>query len=98
MFAWRDHDALPMAGGALATSTGLVFTGKLDGQFEAVDAKTGKSLWSYQTGAPIIAAPVAFEQDGQEMIAVASGPAGNQQLPDQPKAKETVLTMFALKR
>jgi alcohol dehydrogenase (cytochrome c) len=98
VFAWRDHDALPMAGGALATSTGLVFTGKLDGQFEAVDAKTGKSLWSYQTGAPIIAAPVAFEQDGQEMIAVASGPAGNQQLPDQPKAKETVLTMFALKR
>ncbi len=98
VFAWRDHTALPMAGGALATSTGLVFTGKLDGDFVAVDAKTGKTLWSYQTGAPIIAAPVAFEQDGQEMLAVASGPAGNQQLPDMPKAQQTELTLFALQK
>lgn len=96
VFAWRDHEPLPMAGGALATSTGLVFAGKLDGDFVAVDAKSGKTLWSYQTGAPIIAAPVAFEDDGQEMIAVASGPAGNQQLPNMPKADQTVLTMFAL--
>jgi alcohol dehydrogenase (cytochrome c) len=97
VFAWRKHDDLPMAGGALATSSGLVFTGKLGGDFVAFDAATGKELWTYQTGSPIIAPPVAFTADGTEYIAVASGPAGNQQVPDMPKEnKGAMLTMFAL--
>lgn len=97
VFAWRDHSPLPMAGGALSTSTGVVFTGMLNGDLVAYDAKTGKKLWSYDTGAPIIAAPVAFESNGTEYVAVASGPAGNQQLPDMPKSNAGArLTVFAL--
>lgn len=97
VFAWRDHDDLPMAAGALATSTGLVFTGKLNGDFLAYDATSGKELWKYQTGSPIIAPPVAFMTDGTEYVAVASGPAGNQQVPEMPKDNQgTMLTMFAV--
>lgn len=97
VFAWRDHSPLPMAGGALSTSTGVVFTGTLGGDLVAYDGNTGKKLWSHDTGAPIIAPPVAFENNGKEYVAVASGPAGNQQLPDMPKTNAGArLTVFAL--
>lgn len=97
VFAWRHPEKLPMAGGALSTSTGLVFTGLLDNEFAAFDAKTGDKLWSYDTGSPIIAPPVLFTQDGTDYVAVGSGPAGNQQLPEMPTANAgTMLTMFAV--
>ncbi|HJT89825.1 MAG TPA: PQQ-dependent dehydrogenase, methanol/ethanol family, partial [Bryobacteraceae bacterium] len=35
----------------LATGGDLVFTGNPEGEFFALDARTGKKLWSYQTGA-----------------------------------------------
>jgi alcohol dehydrogenase (cytochrome c) len=98
VFAWRHHDNLPMAGGVVSTASGLVFTGELDGDFDAFDATTGKELWKYQTGSPIIAPPVVFTTDGREYVAVASGPAGTEQLPILPKPDGTKLTMFAISR
>lgn len=99
VFAWRHAEDLPMAGGALATANGLVFTGLENGDFAAFDAKNGKKLWSYGTGSPIIAPPIAFTDGGTEYVAVASGPAGNQQLPNMPKEnKGTMLTMFAISK
>ena len=99
VFAWRNPSKLPMAGGALSTSTGLVFTGLENGDFDAYDATSGKKLWSYDTGSPIIAPPVAFTQGKTEYVAVASGQAGNQELPNMPKTnKGTMLTMFALSK
>jgi alcohol dehydrogenase (cytochrome c) len=97
LFAWRHPEKLPMAGGALSTSTGLVFTGLLNNEFAAFDSQTGEKVWSYNTGSPIIAPPVLFTQDGTDYLAVASGPAGNQQLPEMPTANAgTLLTLFAV--
>lgn len=99
VFAWRTHTDLPMVGGALSTATGLVFTGLENGDFNAYDATSGAQLWSYNTGSPIIAPPVAFTLDDTEYVAVASGQAGNQELPTTPKTnKGTMLTMFALSK
>ena len=39
----------PGAAGMLATGGGLVFTGKLTGEFVALDAATGKTLWQFKT-------------------------------------------------
>jgi glucose dehydrogenase len=46
--------------------------------FRAFDARTGRTLWSFQAGAGCNAPPVTYELDGTQYIAVACG--GNFQL------------------
>jgi quinohemoprotein ethanol dehydrogenase len=60
-------------GGSIVTAGGLVLRGEPDGNFVAVDAKTGALLWKFQTGFGADAPPVAYEVDGQEYIAIATG-------------------------
>jgi alcohol dehydrogenase (cytochrome c) len=61
-------------GGVLATAGGLVFGGSNEGDFFALDAQTGKPLWSFQTGGAINANPIAFAVDGKEHVAIGVGP------------------------
>ncbi|MBV8400535.1 MAG: PQQ-binding-like beta-propeller repeat protein [Acetobacteraceae bacterium] len=75
---WSAKTENPMISGALATAGGLVFAGEGNGLFKAYDAKSGKELWSFQAGAGVNSAPVAFMVDGKPYIAVAAG--GNFQL------------------
>jgi alcohol dehydrogenase (cytochrome c) len=70
---WQITDPAPLWGGALVTKSGLVFWGTVAGLIKAADAKTGKELWSFQTGSGIIAPPISWEQDGEQYIAVVSG-------------------------
>lgn len=81
-FNWRHRYEHPNNGSALVTSGGLVFTGDLNGNFDAYDTKTGKMLWQYDTGSPITAPPSAYKIGGTQYIAVASGPAGFVKDPD----------------
>jgi len=75
-FMWRKHLAFPQIGGALSMSAGVVFTGGVDGDFTAYDAKTGNVLWHYATGMTIQAPPTSYVVDGKRYVAVAAGPAG----------------------
>ena len=47
---WQYKSDRPMYGGALATAGGLVFTGEMNGDFDAFDAKSGEKLWHYPAG------------------------------------------------
>ena len=76
--AWQVKTDQPMIGGALATAGNLVFTGEGNGHFNAYDARTGKTLWSFTAGAGCNAPPVTYTVDGKQYIAVACG--GNYQL------------------
>jgi alcohol dehydrogenase (cytochrome c) len=76
--AWQHKMEQPMMGGSLATAGGLVFTGEGNGNFDAFDAKTGRLLWQFNAGAGCNAAPMSFENHGEQFIAVACG--GNYQL------------------
>jgi outer membrane protein assembly factor BamB len=52
--------------GSSVTAGGLLFRGEPDGNFVAVDAKTGEVLWKFQTGFGTDAPPIVYEIDGDE--------------------------------
>jgi len=57
----------------LATAGGLVFTGDGHGYLVALDARTGKPLWHFQTGGNIIAPPITYSLNGKQQVAIAAG-------------------------
>jgi alcohol dehydrogenase (cytochrome c) len=73
---WEDGSDIPRFSGVMSTGGGLVFSGRLTGEFEAFDAESGKKLWQFQTGSGIEGQPVTWEQDGVQYVAVASGYGG----------------------
>ena len=60
--------------GVLATAGGLVFYGKPNGGFDAVDERTGKTLWHFPTNVAMKASPMTFSVRGKQYVAVAAGP------------------------
>jgi lanthanide-dependent methanol dehydrogenase len=75
--AWKVDEDLPLWSGALATAGDVVFYGTMDGWFKAVDARTGKELWKFQTGSGVIGQPVTYRgPDGRQYVAVLSGVGG----------------------
>jgi alcohol dehydrogenase (cytochrome c) len=71
--AWQYKSKRPMYGGALATASGLVFAGNMDGDFIAFDAKTGKELWRYPMGAGVCTPPITYRIKGVQYVAVGAG-------------------------
>ena len=66
----------PSAAGMLATGGGLVFTGKLTGEFLALDEDTGKTLWQFKTGSSVNATAITYTHNGRQYVTVASGLGG----------------------
>jgi quinohemoprotein ethanol dehydrogenase len=75
--AWRVERAGPANGGALATAGGLVFQGTGSGEFTALDAASGKALWSQPTQTGVIAAPISYAIDGEQYVAIMVGTGGS---------------------
>jgi len=59
-------------GGTLTTAGGLVFFGDDAGSLEAVEARTGRALWHFNTGQTIYASPMTFMVDGVQYVAIAA--------------------------
>ncbi|HKX79842.1 MAG TPA: PQQ-dependent dehydrogenase, methanol/ethanol family [Novosphingobium sp.] len=70
---WGVRQPTPSNGGVMATGGNLVFQGTVDGTFKAYDAKTGKVMWSFDAGTPIIAPPISYEVDGKQYVTVLTG-------------------------
>jgi alcohol dehydrogenase (cytochrome c) len=67
---------LPSAAGMLTTGGGLVFTGKLTGEFIALDEDTGKTLWQFQTGSSVNSTAITYTHKGRQYVTIASGLGG----------------------
>jgi alcohol dehydrogenase (cytochrome c) len=57
----------------LVTAGDLVFTGDPEGNFFALDARTGSRLWTYQTGAGHRGSAVSYSVNGRQYIATPTG-------------------------
>jgi alcohol dehydrogenase (cytochrome c) len=67
---------LPSSAGMLATGGGLLFTGKLTGEFMALDEETGKTLWQFQTGSSVNSTAITYTHKGRQYVTIASGLGG----------------------
>ncbi|MCU1262021.1 MAG: hypothetical protein JWO80_4906, partial [Bryobacterales bacterium] len=59
-------------GGLLSTAGGLLFSGELNGEFVALDARNGKPLWHFYTGQQITAQPVTYSVNSKQYVAIAT--------------------------
>jgi alcohol dehydrogenase (cytochrome c) len=70
---WKFDTPEPERGGVSLTLTGVGFAGGGDGVLRAFDSKTGKVLWTFQTGRQIAAGPTIFSAGGKEFVAITVG-------------------------
>jgi alcohol dehydrogenase (cytochrome c) len=67
---------LPSAAGMLATDGGLIFTGKLTGEFIALDADTGATLWQFKVSSSVNSTAITYTHKGRQFVSIASGLGG----------------------
>jgi alcohol dehydrogenase (cytochrome c) len=73
--AWRYVQAGEghSSAGTMTTAAGLVFFGDDTRSFEAVEARTGKPLWHFNTGQSIAASPMSYAVGTKQYVAIAAG-------------------------
>jgi mono/diheme cytochrome c family protein len=94
---WRVEHPTIWNGGTLTTAGNLVFQGTGDGRFVAYRADTGAVVRELNVGSPIIAAPITYEIDNTQYVAVMAGYGGAIRVvaPEPPKVSGRLL-VFAL--
>jgi alcohol dehydrogenase (cytochrome c) len=72
---WRYRSRRPMLAAVTATSSDLLFTGELDGDFLVLDGRDGAVLYRFNTGAAIAGGVVTYQAAGKQYVAATSGTA-----------------------
>jgi alcohol dehydrogenase (cytochrome c) len=97
---WEIPEKFMVMSGTLATAGDVVFYGTVDGWFRAVDAWTGKVLWSQKLSSGIIGQPITYTgPDGRQYVAVFTGVGGAAMVSaDQPgfPARGGALYVFSI--
>jgi alcohol dehydrogenase (cytochrome c) len=70
---WKFTTPEPERGGVTTTDSGLGFAGGGDGVLRAFNLRTGKVLWSFQTGHQIASGASIYSIDGKEYVAITVG-------------------------
>jgi quinohemoprotein ethanol dehydrogenase len=71
--AWQKRWPESCYAGSATTAGNLVFIGRNNGELQAYDARNGKQLWSFQTGAGANDAPTIFQRNGKEYVVFYAG-------------------------
>ena len=70
---WTVEHEGPWNGGVLSTAGGVIFQGKLNGEFVAYDAGTGDRLWVHDVKSGAASGPGTFEIDGEQYVTITTG-------------------------
>jgi PQQ-dependent dehydrogenase (methanol/ethanol family) len=73
---WSNPELFSVWSGALATAGDVVFYGTLEGYLKAVDANTGRELYSFKTPSGIIGNVTTYMHGGKQYVAILSGVGG----------------------
>jgi alcohol dehydrogenase (cytochrome c) len=68
--AWRQQWSEMCYSGSIVTKGGLVFVGRNDNRFTALDKDNGKLLWDFPTDAAVNATASTFEHKGKQYVVV----------------------------
>ena len=71
--AWRQQWTDQCYSGSINTAGGLVFVGRNDGRFTALDKRNGTKLWEFQTDGGVNAPASTFEYQGKQYVVVLAG-------------------------
>jgi alcohol dehydrogenase (cytochrome c) len=71
--AWTWNYPYYLLASVLATAGDVVFSGDPEGNFFALDARTGDKLWSFPTGAGHRGSPISYSVGGRQFVATPSG-------------------------
>jgi alcohol dehydrogenase (cytochrome c) len=69
---WQQQWPERCYSGSVATAGGVLFIGRGDGRFTALDSRSGALLWAFQTGAGVNAPASVFEHRGEQYVVVLS--------------------------
>jgi alcohol dehydrogenase (cytochrome c) len=75
---WMTRQRAPQSSGVLATAGGVVFAGALDRVFAAYDDASGRELWRVRLNDVPNSAPISYQVNGKQYIAVVTGNGGAQ--------------------
>ena len=70
---WSVEHGNAWNGGVLSTAGGLVFQGKLNGDFVAYDAETGDKLWNHELKSGGASGPGTCMIDGEQYVTITTG-------------------------
>src|SRR5262245_7537990 len=91
--AWRYESKRPLVAAVTATSSNLILTGELTGDFLLLDAQSGHVLYRFNTGGPITGGVITYAVQGKQYVAATSGSAAG--FWRTPRAASTVI-IFSL--
>jgi len=90
---WRYDSKRPLVAAVTATSSNLILTGELTGDFLVLDALSGQVLYRFNTGGPITGGVITYAVQGKQYVAATSGSAAG--FWRTPRAASTVI-IFSL--
>jgi alcohol dehydrogenase (cytochrome c) len=70
---WKRQWPTPLVAGVTLSAGGVLFSGDMDNNFFVLDARTGKTLYTFNTGGSVGGGVISYEVNGKQYVATTSG-------------------------